>query len=193
MPKLNAEKNTGSVDNSTHKVVKKVRAARLRPASVTQDDNGDAKPKMGYVTYDGSKGVTVDCTNAIYRRIAGPAETNSADSLAMRSTGDYIVGLDKNGVCVRLDVINTLPVLSPGVKADGDPPEGEFYIRYDNSTGSYDVEKCPRGIVFRDVEIMLNLLDKQDEISAGTALNKTLVVSEVSPPFIKVKMPTRKR
>ena len=191
MPKLDPTKQNKTVTPS-HKVARKVRAVRIMPAIVKEDDEGNITYQIGYVPSGGTQRKFIPCTGDIYRRERGPGE-HASDAMALRGKAEYIVGVDKDGTCIRLDVIHLLPSLSPGVRADGDPPEDSYKVHLDEATGSYTVEESPRGVVFREIDIMLNLLDKAETIHAGLVLNKQLTVTEVNPPYIKIRRPTSRR
>lgn len=191
MPKLDPTKKNKTI-TPTAKVARKVRAIRISPAVIQENELGEITYQLGYVPSAGNKRKFSPCTYAVYMRERGTGE-DASDAMALRGKAEYIIGLDAEGVCVRLDVVKLLPILSAGVHAEGDPPEDTYKLHLDEETGSYTVEEAPRGVVFRDVDIMLNLLDKSETIYAGLQLNKALQVTEVNPPYIKIRRPVPRR
>lgn len=200
MPKLSTETTPIDRDRSIDaKDITRVAVQRLQPAYPAEDTRtGSVIPFMGYIDNNASK--FVKTTPEICARIIGEVDEAGAgfsDPLYMANNKVFFVGLitektsagGSEDICVRLDSATIPPETPTGVKTDSENKNNEYYVRFDEITESYDVERAPRGTPINDVLVMLNLLDSKPEIKAGLQLNRSLRVVAVNPPYITISRP----
>jgi hypothetical protein len=157
--------------------------------------SGGVSFEFGYIPRDGGRAKRVKCTRAIFERLGGAPDTAPDEVASMRVRGKYIIGLDADGLCVRVDFVNYLEPVHRGIRVDEDPPDNEFRLNFHKDTESYDVVGCPRGVDMREVETLLDQLDAVKVVRAGVKIGTRHVVREVStnPDVIVITRPVTAR
>jgi hypothetical protein len=199
MPKLSTETAPLKRGSQDYGEITRLDVQRLQPAFPAENQRtGEVTPYIGFIYNNVSR--FVRSTPEICAKIIGELDESGAgfrDPLYMSHQRAFFVGLAKTkntkgeneDICVRLDSATIPPETPPGVKTENDTKNNQYLVRYDDITGSYDVEEAPRGTPVNDVLLLLNLLDSHEEIKAGLQLNRSLRVVSVNPPHITISRP----
>lgn len=176
--------------------VKRQHAIRIRPIEVREEDDAN-RPYIWFYTPQ-SRLKTLPCNRAVLRRCYGKPRDGASDGLDLLHGNlyEFFIGVDKEGVCVTVDVIRKSRVLGRGVREDDEEDSTQFIIKaerpwskLEGSPQSYTVEKQPHRTVTRETLAVLNALDRLTEVpEVGDVIKRRYVVDEVSGATLKLSL-----
>ena len=192
------ENNDTKLTTKEVKVVKTILASRMMSPDTVEVDPDDPSKDTPILRFNEKKGASrkyrkVPCTPDVYAMVKS-SRTKSRNSpgpydLLSTDNTEFAIGLDKEGVAVRVDTICRLPKLAHKVKIAGEAETGEqtVEISYHADCNSYYVSSTPRGMTFVDIRNILKSLDNAKQIKAGLEVTGNWEVDAVQGSNITLR------
>jgi len=178
MPKLTETSESQAISGSAAQVVSRVLLTRVRtPIELKPGPEGKVRRGFSCLTSEATPR-QFECTKDIARRLYGKAENGSEGLDLLGPEYRFIVGLDKDGVVVRLDVIQFKEPFQGGVRLSGESKDDTTYkFMHDPITGSYQLTNMPRGRAFQEVVRVIEAMDAEEEIRPGQHIGSSKRIS----------------